>query len=272
MRRSTLRRALGTFATALMGMLVFAGLAAAATVVVTQNSDGWHVQDTRDGGTVTFTTEYGAPPGLGTGSLKLTTPLLPLSAKADYYTDAHAGTPLAAVTDLAYWTYQAPTVQPPVADASYQLQVDLNGAGAGGFTTFVFEPYWNPTQGPIVPATWQHWDVDSGLLWSSKTFAEGTCAVVSGAGGPPLYTLTEIKTLCPGAVVLGIGVNVGSFNPGYTVAVDGVQFNDTTYDFEVGRRPTNKDECKNGGWMSFNDPSFKNQGECVSYANAQDRG
>lgn len=29
--------------------------------------------------------------------------------------------------------------------------------------------------------------------------------------------------------------------------------------------PTNKDECKKGGWMLFNNPSFKNQGQCVSY-------
>lgn len=29
--------------------------------------------------------------------------------------------------------------------------------------------------------------------------------------------------------------------------------------------PTAKDECKNGGWMTFTNPSFKNQGECVAY-------
>ncbi len=33
--------------------------------------------------------------------------------------------------------------------------------------------------------------------------------------------------------------------------------------------PTNKDQCKNGGWQSFNNPSFKNQGQCVSFANHQ---
>jgi hypothetical protein len=29
--------------------------------------------------------------------------------------------------------------------------------------------------------------------------------------------------------------------------------------------PTAKDQCKNGGWKSFTSPSFKNQGQCVSY-------
>lgn len=31
--------------------------------------------------------------------------------------------------------------------------------------------------------------------------------------------------------------------------------------------PTTKDSCKNGGWKSFTNPSFKNQGQCVSYTN-----
>ncbi|MFA6981865.1 MAG: hypothetical protein WC243_02495 [Patescibacteria group bacterium] len=28
---------------------------------------------------------------------------------------------------------------------------------------------------------------------------------------------------------------------------------------------TNKDQCKNGGWMTFANPPFKNQGDCVSF-------
>lgn len=31
--------------------------------------------------------------------------------------------------------------------------------------------------------------------------------------------------------------------------------------------PTNKDQCKNGGWKTFTNPTFKNQGECVSWVN-----
>jgi len=29
--------------------------------------------------------------------------------------------------------------------------------------------------------------------------------------------------------------------------------------------PTSKDQCKNDGWKTFNNPSYENQGECVSY-------
>jgi len=32
--------------------------------------------------------------------------------------------------------------------------------------------------------------------------------------------------------------------------------------------PTSKDQCKNGGWMTFNSPrAFKNQGDCIQYVN-----
>ena len=31
--------------------------------------------------------------------------------------------------------------------------------------------------------------------------------------------------------------------------------------------PTNKDQCKKDGWKTFNNPSFKNQGDCVSFIN-----
>ena len=36
---------------------------------------------------------------------------------------------------------------------------------------------------------------------------------------------------------------------------------------QVPAGPASKDACKNGGWKTFSDPSFKNQGQCVAYAN-----
>ena len=37
-------------------------------------------------------------------------------------------------------------------------------------------------------------------------------------------------------------------------------------------RPTNKNQCKNGGWQTFTEPSFRNQGDCVSFVNHQNHG
>jgi hypothetical protein len=32
--------------------------------------------------------------------------------------------------------------------------------------------------------------------------------------------------------------------------------------------PTNKDQCKNGGWARFTSPrTFKNQGDCIQFFN-----
>jgi hypothetical protein len=258
---------LGSIAAVVVAVTALAATAAPTTVVVTQNSSSWAAMDTRAGGDQEFTEAYDAPAAFGDGSLELTTDAT-TAAKADYWTAAHVGTPLADVTDLSYWTYQAATPQPAHAAASYQLQIDADGTiGDGqGFTTLVFEPYQSGIAGGVVvPATWQQWDVDSGQFWSSRAVTTGTCILVAGSGGAPFYTLAALQTLCPNAVVLGIGVNVGTFNPGYTVATDGVQFNETTYDFEVGLTPATKDDCKDGGWATFNDPAFKNQGDCVSY-------
>ena len=264
MRRSTMRRTAGIVAMLAVGLLAFAGVAAAATtVVVTENSTSWGTNDTRPGGAVGFTEAYGAPAGLGSGSLELTTDAT-TAAKADYWTADVAGTPLVDLSELSYWTYQAGTPQPPHAAVSYQLAVDGNGAADGGFTTIVFEPYQN---GVVAPVTWQQWDVDAGRFWSTRT---GECGLTAGAGGPAIYTLAQLQAQCPDAVVLGIGVNIGTFNPGYTVATDGVQLNATIYDFEVGRAPATKDDCKDGGWMTFNDPAFANQGDCVSWVNQRD--
>ncbi len=34
--------------------------------------------------------------------------------------------------------------------------------------------------------------------------------------------------------------------------------------------PTNMDQCKKDGWKTFNNPTFKNQGQCVSYVQSND--
>jgi len=129
----------------------------------------------------------------------------------------------------------------------------------GDFTTLVFEPYQN---GSVAPATGQQWNARAGSWWSTRT----TSGLQAGGGGAPFYTLADVWAKDPDAVVLAIGVNVGTNNPSYTVATDGVQFNDTTWDFEAPTPPPTvpqtKDDCKHGGWQEF---GFRNQGQCVSF-------
>ncbi len=38
----------------------------------------------------------------------------------------------------------------------------------------------------------------------------------------------------------------------------------------VSTTPTDKNQCKDNGWKTFNSPTFKNQGQCVSYVQSND--
>lgn len=259
--------------------LAFVVAMAASVIVVTPtNQQGWTTADTRPGGDVNFVLDSTAPSGIG--ALQLTTDAT-TAAKAQYMHDTN--TPLANVTELSYYTRQVSG--PPVADPSYQLPVCLGGLtspqtptnplGCTGFTTFVFEPYQNNGLGApfpvIVPNVWQQWDVDAGQFWSSRTVnAGGACVVAAGSGGPPFYSLATLQGMCPNAVVVGFGVNVGTFNPSYDVYTDLVSFNNTAYDFEPYAIASNKDQCKNGGYSQVkraDGSSFKNQGDCIQYVN-----
>jgi hypothetical protein len=84
----------------------------------------------------------------------------------------------------------------------------------------------------------------------------------------------DMDLLSPGSNIRVFALNVGdtSINDqGLDGYLDNVVVNtdsaETTYDFEPVLTPVSKDECKNGGWMNFNTPSFQNQGQCVSFVN-----
>jgi hypothetical protein len=257
-------RTLGVAAACALAAILFVtvGASAASTVVVTPtNQQGWTTADTRPGGAVNFVVDATAPSG--NGALQLTTDAT-TTAKAQYLHDAN-NTPLSSVTELGYYTKQN-SASFAQGDASYQLAVNLLGSG-GGFTTLVFEPYYN---GAVTPGVWQQWDVDQGLFWSSRSVACPNGTVVGTPGGPATYTLAQVQALCPGAVVAAFGVNVGSNNPSYDVETDLVDFNGTVYDFEPYAVAGDKDQCKDGGWANVrraDGSSFKNQGDCIQYAN-----
>lgn len=55
----------------------------------------------------------------------------------------------------------------------------------------------------------------------------------------------------------------GTIGTAGTVHIDNISVNSD----EVGSptSPSSKDDCKNGGWQNFVSPTFKNQGDCVSF-------
>ena len=166
----------------------------------------------------------GTPP-LGAGSLQLTT--VTGGEKVFLFNYDHVGTDLGDVDDISL--QHLPPGRQRQQVAALNLQVDYNGAAAGGFTTLVFEPVYNTDQGAVVSGEWQDWDADgSGRWWSTQPItarrrADGRC----------FTTWDQIVAANPDAVIAGgVGVNQGSGNPGLTSNVDAFTFDETTYDFE----------------------------------------
>jgi hypothetical protein len=80
------------------------------------------------------------------------------------------------------------------------------------------------------------------------------------AGIPTTGTLEDLMIIFDEGTDTPVGGTVET--PG-KVVLDNISINGDV----VGgaAQPVSKDDCKNGGWMSFQDPSFKNQGQCVSF-------
>jgi len=168
-----------------------------------------------------------ATPPLGCGSLQLTTTTG--TEKVFLFNFDHVGTKLSDINTISYSTYV--TVGSFQQVAALNLQIDYNGPDVpGGFSTLVFEPVYNPVQGPVTNGIWQNWvATGSGIWWSTQPI-NGQCA---GAIGGCFKTWTEIVANNPDATILGgVGVNQGSGNPGLISSVDAFRFDETTYNFE----------------------------------------
>lgn len=222
---------------------------------------------TRDTGNYSFVNGPATPPS-GRGSLQLTTTTG--NDKAYVFNYDHIGTSLSAINAIGYSTYRTNGDLQQV--TALNIEVDINGAASGGFTTLVFEPVYNTTQGPVVSGQWQSWDAyngGNGVWWSTKDIP-GVCAFDC------FVPWSAIVAANPAAVIVGgFGVNQGGGNPNLVAAVDkliiGANGNTITYDFEPNLLiATSKDQCKNGGWQNLtraDGSTFKNQGDCVSYTN-----
>jgi hypothetical protein len=250
--------------------------AAGTTVVVSETDVSRQAENTpparnwvlytRNAGTGLFTTGPGSPP-LGVGSITFGTPTG--ADKVQLFNYDHIGTRLADVRSMSYYTYRTVGLDQQV--TAINVEVDVNGAAAGGFTTLVFEPVYNTAQGAVVNGRWQPWDAYNGgnaIWWSSSP-------IPGALTRDDFVTWNSIVAANPNAIIVGgFGLNQGSGNPGLVSSVDALHFDtpssSITYDFEPYHVATNKDACKNDGWRTLrraDGSSFKNQGDCVSYTN-----
>jgi hypothetical protein len=84
----------------------------------------------------------------------------------------------------------------------------------------------------VVTNEWQQWDVDAGLFWSTRNVTCSNGAIVGTPGGPATYTLAQVNSICPSAIAIAFGVDIGSNNPSYDVYTDLINFNGTSHNFE----------------------------------------
>lgn len=276
--RTTRRHVLGIIAfVAMFVVSTIVGAAANTTIVVTADDVGvsWFPNDTRSGGSNAFVSGPATPP-LGSGSLQMTTDSSIAGsgqAKAQLFNYSYVGTALADIGALSYWDYRSSSSTNSLSQrVSINVEVDYVGDGSS-FTTLVFEPVYQPGgAGALLTDTWQSWDaIDDGAgIWWSTRAIPGVCAFDC------FVSWATILANNPNAKVSGgLGFNIGS---GWVGAFSGnadalavtVGADTTTYDFELVELigpPVDKDECKDNGWQSFNNPAFKNQGDCIQYVN-----
>jgi hypothetical protein len=100
-----------------------------------------------------------------------------------------------------------------------------------------------------------HTDLGNG--WTHVEFGP---ADFTAAGIPVTGTLEDLMIIFDEGTDTPTGGTIGTAG---TVTLDNISVNGDVVGSSA--KPASKDDCKDGGWMTFQDPSFKNQGQCVSY-------
>lgn len=188
-----------------------------------------------------------------------------------------SGTPLASITKLAFSTYNPSAGNPGSVNRSGYLHfnVDFNGTDTWQ-RRLVYVPSVN---GIVTQDTWQEWDTATPTsLWSYS----GATWPAPGAMLPGTTTKTWATILSeyPGVRVRVtdsfMGIRVGEpYADGYTENIDAFKFGTaagiTSFDFDMVEEPvllpppTSKKQCKNDGWMTFNNPPFTSKKDCENY-------
>ncbi len=110
-----------------------------------------------------------------------------------------------------------------------------------------------------------------GYSFTSSEFA--TLAYNGGCASPTLTAATGTNTIVLNALAPGdypfciITPTDGAGNIGAALAITPF----TILPPATSNSPVDKDQCKKGGWKTFTNPSFKNQGDCVSFVEKKNK-
>ncbi len=268
-----MRKILSITAALVMTASPLMAVAATTNVIYPGDMDGWaFAQETPTGSGAMVAGPATPPAGDGSANLIVDSTGGEILAKA-----AYQGTQLDNITELEYSTYRTSGGSALAIALQFNIDADVTDANDAWQGRLVYEPY--HTQA-VTTGAWQTWDplndaagTGTGNWW----FSNGTLAGTSGCTMATPCTWAEVIAAFPdagvhntlGAVIFKAG---GGWSGGFDGNVDaltiGVNSENTTYDFELDApAPTDKEQCKKGGWENFTNPTFKNQGDCVSFVN-----
>lgn len=138
-----------------------------------------------------------------------------------------------------------------------QLAMDTDNDGLSNGNIFV---YLGPV--PAFSGCAAGWQSSGNLIGSVETRYD-----LTQFGGPFYGTYANAIALLGTAEVLRVTPVVdsgwGFADLEQTILIDNLDVNGEIFEFTPP--PTSKDQCKDGGWMDFSSPAFKNQGDCVSF-------
>ncbi|WP_326822131.1 ice-binding family protein [Streptosporangium sp. NBC_01756] len=171
-----------------------------------------------------------ATPPYGTGSLGITA-----GGGADKITVGNetdfAEQSLSDLGTLKYWVFAKADSMTDVMLPTIGIEVDPH-VGPAGYTTLVYLP--DSSISPSAPASrtpdvWQEYDASAA---GGRWYASGTTGNLIDCSMVSPCSFDELKAKLPDAVIAyGPGLSTGSGNV-FVGAVDGLQINDTIYDFE----------------------------------------
>ncbi|HSW96947.1 MAG TPA: hypothetical protein VLF89_03910 [Candidatus Saccharimonadales bacterium] len=260
-------------------------------IVIADGLNKWFLyndtNDTIDNTLGSFVTGPSTP-FFGSGSVQFALGANPMDRK-NIATFQFSGTPLSSINHMSFGEYSHSGIAGANEAPYLNFNIDFTGSSSSFQRRLVYIPNIN---GTIIQDVWQKWDVinNGNALWTWSGYtANGNMWPDSNTN--QYRSWTDITTSFPLARLLPVGgwlgIRVGEPGPtNYTANVDFfsiTKYHQTiTYDFDpikptatptptVTPTPVKK-HCDRDGWKTFINPSFKNQGQCISYIERYHKG
>ncbi len=148
----------------------------------------------------------------------------------------------------------------------FSIGIDTDGNGTRDGSIFLYFGI-DSAGAPCIPGTWQNTGdfLEAGRLVDSSQLPGGNFY------DPYDLALAKYGTSTVTSISAVVDASWAAIDGEQGTDIDNTLINTTLFTYEVPVA-ANKDECKNGGWMTLADDqghSFKNQGDCVSFVASQ---